>query len=954
MKKIYTLALIILFLASVSTSFAQEREKHHPGRPGTKPAIPASVRQSNTKNPAAAARNSAARLRTQSNGTARTQQASTLTTAANYYVRNDEPWGEVSNINALDNALGAGNWSPVTFSDPDVLTIFDPATDFIFLEGSDDNALALNDFLIKNLATIESWVSNGGRLLLNAAPNEGEDMNFGFNGTTLNYNHGQEEVHVVGPLLTNPNVLSTSTYHGGSFSHAHITGNGISPLILGQDDEIIVLGEKLYNAGLVAFGGMTQSSFHSPSPDADNLMTNIIYYIANNNIVSSVPVAKFLGGQPSLVTNRAVTFLDISTGYPTDRTWTITPSTVEYTEGTNEHANKIKLKFTQPGTYTIKLTVSNASGQDEFVKTDIVVRSPYNFYWVGGSGTWSDHGTHWAKSSGGTEFYDIIPTEDDNVFFDANSFTADGEIVDMEDNNVFAANANFTGVTHTPELTNGSLLLSGSLTAPDPIKFSGWSFVLTSSESETVDISGVQFPNTDHGISINGTGSFDVVAPFTNDGYFELDNGAVTTNGHTISVTDFYIDSDDSGTPTIDFKNSELHVSNNFQAYYDEVYPIIGKIKLFLGKVGVHTYFESGDITIDEMTLIGGSITFDNNVTIGKLKVMPGTEFNTDDSNELTVGSIDIRGTADENITISNCIINRAAGVVVGEYLILSNVIATGGATFYADKNSVDNGGNDGWIFTTTETQNITFNELPAKHFGDANFALTASSSSGLPVTFEVVSGPATLSGNTVTITGAGEVIIRASQEGNDDFIPAQDVLQSLIIEKVTQTITFNPPTSKTLDDAAFDLTATGGASGNAILFSITSGPATLSGNTVTITGTGVIVIKASQAGNDNYNAAADVSREITVGTITGLEAARETLVKIYPNPTVNELIIDMAVINVQTEAAVVLYDAAGKTMTSTKAKGSVSIPMATYTPGRYIVVVSFGNQRIAKNIIKK
>jgi hypothetical protein len=498
------------------------------------------------------------------------------------------------------------------------------------------------------------------------------------------------------------------------------------------------------------------------------------------------------------------------------------------------------------------------------------------------------------------------------------------------------------------------LNLTGSITAPNPVIFTGWSIALTSDKSETIDISGVQFPNADYGLSIDGTGSFDIVAPFTNNGYFKLENGAVTTNGHTISVEEFYLYSQNSDTPTIDVENSELHVGHQIEVNHNEGYPIVGKLKLFLGKVEDDAYFEGDGITIDELTLVGGYIRFVNNVTIGKLKVMPGTELYTNDNNEFTVGSIDIRGTADEKITISDCTINRASGTVVGEYLVLTNVIATGGAAFYADKNSVDNGGNDGWIFTTKETQNITFNELPAKHFGDANFALTASSSSGLTVTFEVVSGPATVSGNTVTITGAGEVIIRASQQGDDDFIPAQDVLQSLIVEKGTQTITFNPPASKMLDDAAFDLTATGGASGNAILFSITSGPATLLGNTVAITGTGVIVVKASQAGNDNYSAAPDVSREVTVGTITGLEAARETLVKIYPNPAVNELIIDMAVINVQTEAAVVLYDAAGKTMTSTKAKGSVSIPMATYTPGRYIVVVSFGNQRIAKNIIKK
>lgn len=64
--------------------------------------------------------------------------------------------------------------------------------------------------------------------------------------------------------------------------------------------------------------------------------------------------------------------------------------------------------------------------------------------------------------------------------------------------------------------------------------------------------------------------------------------------------------------------------------------------------------------------------------------------------------------------------------------------------------------------------QTITFPAPTDKRTNDATFSLAATASSGLPVTYTLVSGPAMLSGNTVTLTGAsGTVIIRADQPGN-------------------------------------------------------------------------------------------------------------------------------------------------------------------------------------------
>jgi hypothetical protein len=70
--------------------------------------------------------------------------------------------------------------------------------------------------------------------------------------------------------------------------------------------------------------------------------------------------------------------------------------------------------------------------------------------------------------------------------------------------------------------------------------------------------------------------------------------------------------------------------------------------------------------------------------------------------------------------------------------------------------------------------QEIVFPELPARTVSDAPFVLTATATSGLPVAFEVVSGPAVLSGKTLKLRGAtGLVIVRATQAGNDTFLAA-------------------------------------------------------------------------------------------------------------------------------------------------------------------------------------
>jgi hypothetical protein len=66
--------------------------------------------------------------------------------------------------------------------------------------------------------------------------------------------------------------------------------------------------------------------------------------------------------------------------------------------------------------------------------------------------------------------------------------------------------------------------------------------------------------------------------------------------------------------------------------------------------------------------------------------------------------------------------------------------------------------------FNVSGATKLYFNAIPNQTYGVAPFTVSATSNSTGAITYSVVSGPATISGNTVTLTGAGTVTLQASQ----------------------------------------------------------------------------------------------------------------------------------------------------------------------------------------------
>jgi len=261
-------------------------------------------------------------------------------------------------------------------------------------------------------------------------------------------------------------------------------------------------------------------------------------------------------------------------------------------------------------------------------------------------------------------------------------------------------------------------------------------------------------------------------------------------------------------------------------------------------------------------------------------------------------------------------------------------------------------------VTVTQAAQTISFAPLSsALTFGASPLTLSASASSGLPLTFSVT-GPATVNGTILTITGAGSVVVTANQAGNGNYAAASPVSQTIAVSKATpaigltssasgatvtltatatgsgvaptgqvtflngttqlgtgtlnsggaaslvitlpvgqnsvtvsyagdsnyvaatspvvsvtvnktpQTITFKQPSSPVTYGASPLTLSASASSGLPVTFSVT-GPATVNGTTLTITGAGSVVVTANQVGNGTYASAPAVSQTIAVAKAT-------------------------------------------------------------------------------------
>lgn len=149
--------------------------------------------------------------------------------------------------------------------------------------------------------------------------------------------------------------------------------------------------------------------------------------------------------------------------------------------------------------------------------------------------------------------------------------------------------------------------------------------------------------------------------------------------------------------------------------------------------------------------------------------------------------------------------------------------------------------------------QLITFPPITDKTLTQSPILLNATASSGLPITYFVTDGSATVLGSSLELTGIpNPITVRAVQHGNATFNQAKPVERTFDVTKdrTSQTVSMNTVAGQLTTASPITLTATSSL-GRPVAFVVISGPATVSGPTVTFTGQpGYVTLRAYNAGD--------------------------------------------------------------------------------------------------------
>lgn len=157
-----------------------------------------------------------------------------------------------------------------------------------------------------------------------------------------------------------------------------------------------------------------------------------------------------------------------------------------------------------------------------------------------------------------------------------------------------------------------------------------------------------------------------------------------------------------------------------------------------------------------------------------------------------TTESYNLDGTAQTATVNDLSLVAMTDGSGVATFTVALPAIIDGndGISIQVQLNNGSTNVGSAFSFSQLASQTIPFGPLTAVTYGDATFNLPLTADSGLTVTYiSSNTAVASVSGNVVTITGAGSTNITASQSGNSSYNAAVDVVQGLTVNQKTLTI---------------------------------------------------------------------------------------------------------------------------------------------------------------------
>jgi len=231
-----------------------------------------------------------------------------------------------------------------------------------------------------------------------------------------------------------------------------------------------------------------------------------------------------------------------------------------------------------------------------------------------------------------------------------------------------------------------------------------------------------------------------------------------------------------------------------------------GRLDLAVANQNDNTLSVLLQLTMPRASVSPSSLPFGNQA-VGTTSTGQTVTLTNNGTASLTVSAISLSGTNSTDFAFtfapSDPCATLPATVLPGAFCTASvtftpSVVGMGGES--ATLTFTDN---DSGAPGSTQTVSLSGTGLPAGQtinftpptspvtYGVSPITLSATGGgSGNPVTFSVLSGPGSITGNTLTVNGAGTIVVAANQSGNANYAAAPQVTESLIVNPAPLTIT--------------------------------------------------------------------------------------------------------------------------------------------------------------------
>lgn len=363
-----------------------------------------------------------------------------------------------------------------------------------------------------------------------------------------------------------------------------------------------------------------------------------------------------------------------------------------------------------------------------------------NYYWVGGSGNWNEI-NHWATTSGGNISHAVTPSAQDNVIFDANSFTTPGQIVTISDDIVFAYTIDFSGISNQPVFRTtqnagirvyGNFILSPNMTT----EIKGNIILLGTAQDLLIQTHSRPLSENIH---FSGAGSWKISGDLLVTERITISSGSVDFGD--INVQAKYLKADTPLAKNINFRNSkwrltggsveneylgstanfytiEFNLENTQTAsglsFFELTAPSAKILCKGTGVLNMGSIFASSSSGIFEVKSLGSDnklqltgnldIAHDGNLlvdfTCKDLILRAGYRYKIGNGTNNTIQTIQASGSCNAMIILNSDKVGEACFFTASkpvnlDFAVLRDVAVTGS---FKATNSIDLGNNPGWI----------------------------------------------------------------------------------------------------------------------------------------------------------------------------------------------------------------------------------------------------------------